>query len=88
MTEPSFSPDLPQRQLLQLLVEKTLKKHGVTAKQVQLTAEEKEQIRQMVQQLQAQVQQYLESLEQRVTEHDVDPNTHTPTKKQGRKTKK
>lgn len=66
-----------QQKMLQMLVQNVYKKNGIQPQVSNLTSQQKQEIRNAMKQLQQQTQQFLDNLQQKVTENDVNPVTNT-----------
>ncbi|RFU66735.1 hypothetical protein D0466_01090 [Peribacillus glennii] len=63
-----------QKKMMELLVSRTLRKHGVKKGKANLTEEEKEHLRSTIELLRKQVNEFTGKTN--VTEHDVNPHTN------------
>lgn len=72
--------DNSQQQLIELVVDKVLKKHGVIEQKPELNSEEKEKIASIVENIKADVENFLENSKQTKTEHDFVETTDATTK--------
>lgn len=75
MTDNNFDLSETQKKLMELLVSRTLKKHGVK-KATDLTDREKQSIKEMIQDLQKQSEMLINK-QKNITEKDVNPLTNT-----------
>lgn len=71
-----FNLEESQKRLMELLVSRTLKKHGVNTGENKLSEKEKQNLRETIQHLQKQSELLLNA-EKHITERDVDPVTNT-----------
>ncbi len=62
--------ELNQQKLMELVVDKVLKKHGVEASKPELDDEEKQKIAEIVQNIKSDVEKFLENANKVKTEHD------------------
>ena len=79
-----FNLEESQKRLMELLVSRTLKKHGVNKGENQLSDKEKQNLKETIQHLQKQ-SELLINAEKNVTERDVDPVTNTYVVKHNKK---
>lgn len=79
-----FNLEESQKRLMELLVSRTLKKHGVNKGENKLSDKEKQNLRETIQHLQKQ-SELLINAEKQVTERDVDPVTNTYVEKHKKK---
>ena len=80
MDNNGFNMEESQKRLMELLVSRTMKKHGVRKDKVELTEKEKSHLKETIRYLQEQTQLLMEK-ENHVTEHDVDPATNSYVQK-------
>ena len=71
-----FNLEESQKRLMELLVGRTLKKHGVNKGENTLSEKEKQNLKETIQLLQQQ-SELLINAEKKITESDVDPVTNT-----------
>ena len=71
-----FNLEESQKRLMELLVSRTLKKHGVNKGENCLSEKEKQNLKETIQLLQQQSELLLNA-EKKITESDVDPVTNT-----------
>lgn len=71
-----FNLEESQKKLMELLVSRTLKKHGVKKGEHDLSDKEKQNLKEMIEHLKRQ-SELLMNKEKHITEHDVDPITNT-----------
>ena len=71
-----FNLEESQKRLMELLVSRTLKKHGVNKGENSLSEKEKQNLKETIQLLQQQ-SELLINAEKKITESDVDPVTNT-----------
>ena len=71
-----FNLEESQKRLMELLVCRTLKKHGVNKGENSLSEKEKQNLKETIQLLQQQ-SELLINAEKKITESDVDPVTNT-----------
>jgi spore coat protein W len=71
-----FNLEESQKRLLELLVSRTMRKHGFKKGNVDLTEKEKNNLKETVRYLQEQSQKIINQ-EKNITEHDVNPVTNT-----------
>ncbi len=71
-----FNLEESQKRLMELLVGRTLKKHGVNKGENSLSEKEKQNLKETIQLLQQQ-SELLINAEKKITESDVDPVTNT-----------
>ncbi|MEY9865925.1 hypothetical protein ACDZ29_17010 [Peribacillus sp. RS7] len=71
-----FNLEESQKRLMELLVSRTMRKHGFKKGNVDLTEKEKNNLKETVRYLQEQSQKIINQ-EKNITEHDVNPVTNT-----------
>lgn len=71
-----FNLEESQKRLMELLVSRTMRKHGFKKDKVDLTEKERNNLRETVRYLQEQ-SQILINQETKITEHDVNPVTNS-----------
>lgn len=71
-----FNLDESQKRLMELLVSRTLRKHGFKKEKVDLTAKERTNLKETVRYLQEQSLKIINQ-EKNITEHDVNPVTNS-----------
>lgn len=79
-----FNLEESQKRLMELLVSRTLKKHGINKGEHHLSDKEKQNLKETIQHLQKQ-SELLINKEKNITEHDVHPATNTYDDKQQKK---
>lgn len=71
-----FNLEESQKRLMELLVSRTMRKHGFKKGNIDLTEKEKNNLKETVRYLQEQSQKIINQ-EKNITEHDVNPVTNT-----------
>ncbi|MEE3951160.1 hypothetical protein [Peribacillus frigoritolerans] len=71
-----FNLDESQKRLMELLVSRTLRKHGFKKEKVDLTEKERNNLKETVRYLQEQSLKIINQ-EKNITEHDVNPVTNS-----------
>ena len=71
-----FNLEESQKRLMELLVSRTMRKHGFKKENVDLTEKERNNLKETVRYLQEQSQKIINQ-EKNITEHDVNPVTNS-----------